>query len=337
MKITIYRDSSVNLDVDCIVENIPRIAPELSIAKGATQFSLEDMVVSFPQSYMHLSPAINQECEGSDQVLLFTEKRYDNNYFWQPFENKSIISFSGWEFLTTISRNNGAVYFLCSNLLKNLGVGVRHDENRGCINDFWLDKTGVDTGMRSAFICPTCMNHFRRGATSSQRDLVDQVQAVLDDLSAASRAGMNICDYWKLKAPVKVFDVFLCHNSQDKEAVRDMNARLQVQGIKTWFDEEQLPPGRLWQEILEEQIEHIRTAAVLVGPSGVGPWQQMELRAFLEEFVSRRCPVIPVILADCMTVPQLPIFLRQLTWVDLRKTTPDPFKLLLWGITGRRT
>ena len=91
------------------------------------------------------------------------------------------------------------------------------------------------------------------------------------------------------------------------------------------LDEEQLPPGHLWQELLEEQIARIKCAAVFVGKSGVGPCQDIELRAFLTQFMNRRCPVIPVILAECVKVPRLPFFLSQFTWVDFRKSTPDPF------------
>jgi hypothetical protein len=43
------------------------------------------------------------------------------------------------------------------------------------------------------------------------------------------------------------------------------------------------------------------------------------MRAFLSEFSSRGCPVIPVILPDAQIVPELPIFLKQMTWVDLKK------------------
>lgn len=147
---------------------------------------------------------------------------------------------------------------------------------------------------------------------------------------------MDICDFWDLQKKDEGFEVFMCHNSEDKDPVRQMNQQLQKSGVRTWLDEEQLPPGRLWQESLEEQIEHIKTAAVFVGKSGIGPWQNMEIRTFLQEFVRRKCPVIPVILPDCTNVPALPLFLKQLTWVDFRKSTPDPFKNLLWGITGKR-
>jgi TIR domain/CHAT domain len=132
------------------------------------------------------------------------------------------------------------------------------------------------------------------------------------------------------------FDVFLCHNWADKASVRRIADRLEEQGILPWLDERELPPGQPWQQLLEKQIARIRSAAVFVGAAGVGPWQEQELYGFLREFVSRRSPVIPVLLADAPDKPELPIFLKAMTWVDFRLQDPDPLSRLIWGITGRR-
>jgi hypothetical protein len=52
--------------------------------------------------------------------------------------------------------------------------------------------------------------------------------------------------------------------------------------------------------------------------------------------VQRGCPIIPVILRSGKNIPELPIFLRRLTWVHFRKKKPDPLQQLIWGITGER-
>ena len=132
------------------------------------------------------------------------------------------------------------------------------------------------------------------------------------------------------------FDVFLCHNSEDKTEVKEIGRRLAEQGILPWLDEWNLRPGLPWQSTLEQQIEHIKAAAVFVGKNGIGPWQETELNAFLREFVGRKCPVIPVLLSSAPGEPKLPIFLRNMTWVDFRKRDPDPMKQLCWGVTGKR-
>ena len=132
------------------------------------------------------------------------------------------------------------------------------------------------------------------------------------------------------------FDVFLCHNSADKPQVRKIAEQLQQYDLKPWLDIWELPPGRSWQRLLEQQIEQISSAAVFVGEDGFGPWQQQELYAFLSEFVDRDCPVIPVLLPNAPTKPELPLFLRQFTWVDFRASDPDPMYQLRWGITGKK-
>lgn len=134
------------------------------------------------------------------------------------------------------------------------------------------------------------------------------------------------------------FDVFLCHNSADKPAVKAIGKSLKDAGLNPWLDEWELQPGQPWQDQLQAQIEDIGAAAVFVGKDGEGPWQKLEIQAFLQQFVDRKCPVIPVILPDYPKdkAPKLPPFLALFTWVDFRKDDPDPLSQLIWGITGKK-
>jgi len=133
------------------------------------------------------------------------------------------------------------------------------------------------------------------------------------------------------------FDVFLSHNSKDKPIVRRLSAALEQRGLKPWLDEDQLVPGRPWQKALEDIVRITRTAAVLFGPAGMGPWEEPEMRACLTEFVNRKLPIIPVLLPDAPSEPELPLFLRAFTWVDLRDgLTKDGLDKLEWGITEQK-
>ena len=137
-------------------------------------------------------------------------------------------------------------------------------------------------------------------------------------------------------APSNQFDVFLCHNSEDKKDVKKMDIMLRKKGLKPWLDERDIRPGSSWQRALEKQIKNIKSAAVFVGKNGIGPWHREEIEAFLIEFNKRNCPVIPVILSNCNSVPELPMFLRNRHWVDFRKKDPDPLDQLIWAITGEK-
>ena len=133
-----------------------------------------------------------------------------------------------------------------------------------------------------------------------------------------------------------MYDVFLCHNSEEKAEVKRIGLWLRARGIVPWLDEWELRPGLPWQGELESTIENISCAAVFVGSSGFGPWQTHEAEAFLREFVSRKCPVIPVVLKTCNQPPKLPSFLGGMTWVDFRKRKPNPYHQLHFGIKGVR-
>jgi hypothetical protein len=133
------------------------------------------------------------------------------------------------------------------------------------------------------------------------------------------------------------FDVFLCHNSEDKPFIRSIAQQLRAHNLTPWLDEEQLMPGRDWLDILEQDIGRIKTVAVFVGKAGVGLWQRREISTFLREFVELGTPVMPVLLANAPAKPQLPILLKNMTYVDFRRQESKPFESLLWGITGRRS
>lgn len=98
------------------------------------------------------------------------------------------------------------------------------------------------------------------------------------------------------------YDVFLCHNQADKPAVEELENRLHAAGLKAWLDKSDLRRGVHWTTEVEKCLtEECHCCAVIVGPSGLGPWQQQELRVALDRQVEagRRngsFPVIPVLL-----------------------------------------
>jgi WD40 repeat protein len=143
----------------------------------------------------------------------------------------------------------------------------------------------------------------------------------------------------RLKGKVETgdFDVFLCHNSKDKPQVMAIGERLKERGILPWLDVWEIPPGKRWQQELRRAIKSVKTVAVFIGPSGAGPWQELEVESLLGEFARRGKPIIPVIMEGRQGSPRLPAFLSAWHKVDMRESTPDPFEQLIWGITGERS
>jgi len=137
-----------------------------------------------------------------------------------------------------------------------------------------------------------------------------------------------------------IYDVFLSHNSADKPAVEELARRLTNEaGLQPFLDKWHLVPGEPWQEAIEEALDQSRTCAVFIGPHGIGPWENEEMRAAIEQRVAD-CAfrVIPVLLpgAERGERGRLPAFLTRAIWVEFRESLDDPyaFRRLVAGIKG---
>src|SRR5262245_60101381 len=137
-----------------------------------------------------------------------------------------------------------------------------------------------------------------------------------------------------------LYDVFLSHQSGDKPLVEIIAARLvDEEGLRPFLDRWHLIPGEPWQEALEDALDRSGNCAVFLGASGLGSWENEEMRAALDERVRNESfRVIPVLLpgADPKDEKTLPRFLWRLTWVDFRGglDDPDAFQRLVAGIRG---
>jgi tetratricopeptide (TPR) repeat protein len=84
------------------------------------------------------------------------------------------------------------------------------------------------------------------------------------------------------------------------------------------MDQDALRYGRPWQPGVEQALRSVHSAAILIGPSGLGDWQAQEAQLCLTQGVKRGIPVIPVLLPGVSSPEDLPLFLREHTCADLR-------------------
>jgi hypothetical protein len=162
---------------------------------------------------------------------------------------------------------------------------------------------------------------------------VAEMNRSADDQRDKNVAGVRL----RGKIETRDYDVFLCYNSADRERVKAIGERLKELGILPWLDVWEIRPGTRWQLALAKQIKSVKSAAVFIGPKGPGPWQGAEVEALLTQLFKRKCPIIPVILEGRQGQPQFPPFLSLVHVVDMRQPDPDPFRQLVWGITGEKS
>jgi WD40 repeat protein/DNA-binding SARP family transcriptional activator len=134
------------------------------------------------------------------------------------------------------------------------------------------------------------------------------------------------------------FDVFLAHRGSDSQLAEELAMEVRKRGLNPWLDSEQIAPGRWFQDVIQQAVPRVKSVAVLIGQSGLGPWELVELRTFVSRCVDEQLPVIPVLLPEVEAVPESLVFLKELNWVRFYQTMHEPASLdrLVWGITGRR-
>ena len=141
------------------------------------------------------------------------------------------------------------------------------------------------------------------------------------------------------------YDVFVIYNNDDIKDVLQIAEALRKRAIKIWLDIWAVVPGSSWQNALETIISSCKSALVCVGPGGIGPWQNQEIRALLRRYVSENnssnsitVSLITVLLPGAPKAPNIPTFLEEFRYVDLRNgITEDGIDELKWGIKKERS
>jgi formylglycine-generating enzyme required for sulfatase activity len=131
----------------------------------------------------------------------------------------------------------------------------------------------------------------------------------------------------------KAYDLFLSYHWRDHDMVEPLARALRQKGLEVLLDRWYLVPGLRWQTALESALLSCRAAAVLIGPHGLGSWQQREKELALDRQArDERFPVIPVLLPGAEPALE---FLSLNTWVDLRGGVEAPDTLTILSRAAR--
>ncbi len=212
--------------------------------------------------------------------------------------------------------------------------------NEDCRERF--DDRAVQTNIEKMFndlICPFCRKttplvDVLRPPDEAAQKVAEQI----DDDAKVGKRRMTHSLVIKAKESEGKFDLFLSHNSGDKEEVEKIAIALKKKGIRAWLDKWHLQPGEIVIDAMEHAIDSIPCAALCFGPADLGKWHIVEIRAYIEKWASKSARMLPVILPGVENVPELPLFVRQTLWVDMRnweKEGDDSFYRLICGIVGR--
>jgi hypothetical protein len=178
--------------------------------------------------------------------------------------------------------------------------------------------------------CPVCTRQYPIDTLVEESDVfVDELDKITAE-AARERERQERVTVLAERQKAREFHVFLCHNSRDKPIVREIDRKLRDQGILPWMDEKGILAGDRFPKALEKAIDEAPVVAVMIGPHGVGRWQEQEYYVALQRSIEDRdaderprLRLIPVLLPGVSRKPQLPAFMRTLDYIDLRRRGAD--------------
>ncbi len=194
--ITLFNERDEPTNIGPVVSVLNQICHTIDFHVGSPSPTVPGPMVHWPDSHRAVAKQVRAQSATDVLTVVFTSKPYDNNFFFEGTESLSIVSFYAWESLTNLPRTNGVVYFVADLLALMLSDSFRHEDTTGCIFDFLWDKTGIDTGMRFAGVCQSCLRRLPQlKLDAQQRGILSDLKALLDALGLASKWGNDIATY----------------------------------------------------------------------------------------------------------------------------------------------
>ncbi|MDT5060270.1 MAG: hypothetical protein QOH63_729 [Acidobacteriota bacterium] len=212
--------------------------------------------------------------------------------------------------------------------------------NATCRNPFEdrVVKARLDARKKN-LLCPICEKKTSLvNLLASPTAAAESVAAQIVTDAKLGRRRMTAAFVIKAKEAEGKFDVFLSHNSKDKAAVEKIAKQLKAVGLRPWLDKWNLAGGDTIEDALEQAIKTIHCAALCFGSADVSDWHIMEIRAYVAAWAKKKARMIPVILPGVEKTPDLPLFVQQTLWVDMRDWETyesDGFYRLVCGILGK--
>lgn len=195
-KILLLFDKDFKIDKHGIEDFLNSNTEFLEFKVYRDDIAFDGNILTKPKSFDCVAGQLIDPFKEFDRVFCFTNRAYDDNYFFHELNFVSIYSFYGWSYLTDLPKNNGLLYFIISYLAINIdSSGYRHDKETGCIYDFHWLKAGIDDGMRQSKICPACLKRVNEQRLSDvQSKILEDLKKLMNLLSNASKWNKDIFD-----------------------------------------------------------------------------------------------------------------------------------------------
>ena len=247
-------------------------------------------------------------------AMIFTDKPYYNNYFYQEDGNVVIASFYAWEYLTKLPKNNGAAFFLMEFLAEHFDRSFRHTLNDRskpeCIYDFLRDKTGIDASMRASLVCPKCNTRIKEAVESPEKvKIFLDFKNLLNHIGNASKWDEDLIEYWKKMirsstSGASIPSLFISYAHADSAWLHRVKVQLKPLErkalIQIWEDT-RIKIGENWKESINSALNGAKAAILLVSAPFLASdfIVNNELPPLLENARSKGVKIYPLLISPC--------------------------------------
>lgn len=127
--------------------------------------------------------------------------------------------------------------------------------------------------------------------------------------------------------------VFISYSRQDRHFVDRLSRELQLAGVRTWTDTQNIAPGADFRTAISQSLQDAKVLIYVSSKNSAGSeWMQHELHAFLARPGTQ---VLPLVLDDAGR-HSMPEFLRTIHWLDFTGDFEQPFSYLLKAVHSLR-
>ena len=120
MKVLLYRDATVVVPLTSIAEGLSRIFTSIDVQPGRELVEIPGQLIR-SDSYTRLPSHFVSEARSVDLAVVATEKRYENNFFYDTDDACIVLlSFANWESLTNLPISNGLVLFVAELIAESI-------------------------------------------------------------------------------------------------------------------------------------------------------------------------------------------------------------------------
>lgn len=273
IKRILLANDGVDIDLVEVVEFLNSVCSFLEFDILENPVQIDDEIIT--KSTFRKIP-MNDKIE---RLVVFTDKEYYNNYFFETKNNLVIVSFFAWEHLTKLPKNNGVAYWMADILSLDIDSSFRHslddDSKPECIYDFLGDKTGIDSSMRASYICRKCNVRIKNKIKSKDgHESFNDIKNILNELGSASKWDEDIVIHWRSKvdsnrpkekgSKKKLFISYSHADSEWLDRVKVHLKPLERNSVIEIWEDTRIQTGDNWKNEIDEALKQTGAAILLV-------------------------------------------------------------------------